>query len=184
MLEPMLLTSRSPLGIFIGKTPQEDINLERAKIQLEARLRQITDEGKKAMSLADIYGEARVVAERIKAEEPTRAVGLGSDLLTGGRTEIPPLEFEPVTQADIIRAERLAESQRLSRGPALITENDFAADPVIDENGFEIGLRRKDGSVFNIGFLAKNAEGDVFEYQGNGEWIKVIKINNRWVPAQ
>lgn len=150
-----------------------------------------TDDERQILAAAEAYlmldAEIQKAVETGKPLERRnimiKAIQIGRQMKTKIKQEeadaIPP-EFSPETEGYPIapRApDYTAKGKPIIKGalakPDFVLTSEGEPEKVFDSKGRELGLRRKSGAVFGIGYIAIFG-GKKYEYTGNGNW-KLVK---------
>jgi len=146
-----------------------------------------TDDERQILASAEAYLMLDTeIQKAVEAKKPLerrdimiKAIQIGRQMKAKIKQEeadaIPP-GFEPETEGYPIvpRApDYTAKGKLITKGalakPDFVLTSEGEPEKVFDSKGREIGLRRKSGAVFGIGYIAV-FNGKKYEYTGNGNW--------------
>lgn len=181
---------------------EQDRNKSEMKRESRARMEELirdrdkftgmfTDDERQILASAEAYLMLDTeIQKAIEADKPLerrdimiKAIQIGRQMKKKIKQEevdsIPP-GFEPETEGFLIapRApDYTPKGKPITKGalakPDFVLTSEGEPEKVFDSEGREIGLRRKSGAVFGIGYIAI-FNGKKYEYTGNGNW-KLVK---------
>jgi hypothetical protein len=154
----------------VPESPEEQRDYEQASNELEVLLEDYKTSGNWPSSL-DFYKEVKTIEAKVK--DPNYGVQLSPLQKTIGGVPVETRQGMSPEEVDKLLGR---ETKPVRKGPVPNPDFKMASptkpEQVFDEDGKEVGLRRKDGSLFKVGSRMKRG-GRALEYLGNHQWKEI-----------